>query len=183
MGIPGWQVIVKGQNRYWVYNTDANGKRIAYNATASQPRPTAPTITPNLIQSSAIVPTIGDRVGNTVIFQSSMVTGEAMAYDSTTLSEDGTLRRRVLNRGDNPESKPVVIKTLKPQQIQQFKQLLITHRFNHFDRMSYFNPETIAADAVSFQFSSSGSVTEYTIGYNTPKNLTAIVNAWDALLK
>jgi hypothetical protein len=179
IGIPGWQVIIKGQNRYWVYNTDSNGKRIAYNANASQPRPTAQTITPKLIETSAIVPTVGEKV----IFQSSMVTGEAMAYDATTLSEDGKIRRRVLNRGDKPESKPVVIKTLTPQQVQQFKQVLITHRFNHFDRMSYFNPSAIAVDAVSLQFSSSGSVTEYTFGYNTPKNLTAIANAWDALVR
>ncbi len=179
IAIPGWQVILKGQNRYWVYNTDTNGRRIAYNANASQPRPTAPTITPNLIQDAAIVPNVGEGV----IFQSSMVSGNALPYYTTTLSEDGTIRRWALNRDNKPESKPVISKTLTPNQVQQFKQLLLSARFNHFDRMSYLNPEAIAADAQSLQFSSAGSVTEYTLRYNTPKNLTAIANAWDSLVR
>ncbi len=179
IGIPGWQVVIKGQNRYWVYNTDSNGKRIAYNANASQPHPMANTITPNLIDTPSIVPTLGENI----IFQSSMVTGHVMAYYSTTLSEDGTLRRRTLTRGDQPESTPKVVKKLTPQQLQQFKSRLINNRFPHFDRMSYFNPGAIAADAGSLQFSSFGTVAEYTLGTPIPKNLASIANAWEDLLK
>ena len=128
----------------------------------------------------AIVPVVGENV----IFQSATVTGHVRAYYATTLSENGIITRRILNRSDRPDSKPTVVKTLSPQQVQQFKKVLASNRFSHFDRLSYFNNDAIAADAASLQFSSFGAVTEYTLSSQVvPKKLMTIANAWSELLK
>ena len=180
IAIPGWQVVIQGQNRNWVYHTDNNGKRLAYNAIASQPLPNAQNLTPKFVVQDAIVPVVGEYV----IFQSATVTGHVRAYYATTLSENGIIARRILNRSDRPDSKPTVVKTLSPQQVQQFKKVLASNRFSHFDRLSYFNNDAIAADAASLQFSSFGAVTEYTLSSQVvPKNLMTIADAWSELLK
>ena len=180
IAIPGWQVVIRGQNRNWVYHSDHNGKRLAYNAIASQPRPTAQILTPKFVDKNTIVPVIGENV----IFQSATVTGHTRAYYAFTLSENGVVTRRILNRSDRPDSKSVVIKTLTPQQVQQFKKVLSSNRFSHFDRISYLNNDAIAADAMSLQLSSFGRVTEYTLSNQViPKNLITIADAWSALLK
>ncbi len=180
IAIPGWQVVIQGQNRNWVYHTDNNGKRLAYNAIASQPRPTAQILTPKFVVENTIVPVIGEDV----IFQSATVTGHVRAYYAIALSENGIITRRMLNRSDRLGSKPTVLKTLTPQQVQQFKKVLASNRFSHFDRLSYFNTDAIAADAMSLQFSSFGRVTEYTLSSQVvPKNLMAIADAWSELLK
>ncbi len=183
MAIPGWQVIIQGNSRYWVYNTDNSGKRLAYNAIASQPRPAAGTVTPGLINPllnpQAIVPIKGENI----IFQSAMVSGEVLAYSATTLSEDGTIRRRIWNRDDHTEIKPIILKKITSNQVQQFKKILSDNRFSHFDRMSYLNPNAMAVDAGSLQFSGLGTVTEYTLGTTIPKNLTSIADAWAELMK
>ena len=180
IAISGWQVVIKGQNRNWVYHIDNNGKRLAYNAIASQPRPMKQILTPNFVVENTIVPVIGDSV----VFQSAMVTGHVRAYYAVALSENGVVTRRMLNRSNLPDSKPTVLKTLTPQQVQQFKKVLASNRFSHFDRISYFDNDAIAADAMSLQFSSFGRVTEYTLSDQViPKNLMAIADAWSALLK
>ena len=180
IAIQGWQVVIQGQNRNWVYHIDNSGKRLAYNAIASQPRPTAQSLMPKFVVENTIVPVIGENV----IFQSATVTGHVRAYYATTLSENGVVMRRMLNRSDLPDSKPTVLKTLTPQQVQQFKKILASNRFSHFDRMSYFNNDAIAADAMSLQFSSFGRVTEYTLSNQViPKNLMTIADVWSELLK
>jgi|GEM_PF-1563100 len=180
IAIPGWQVVIQGQNRNWVYHTDNNGKRLAYNAIASQPLPNAQSLTPKFVVQDAIVPVVGENV----IFQSATVTGHVRAYYATTLSENGIITRRILNRSDRSDSRATVIKTLSPQQVQQFKKVLASNRFSHFDRLSYFNNDAIAADAASLQFSSFGAVTEYTLSSQVvPKNLMTIADAWSELLK
>ena len=180
IAIPGWQVVIQGQNRNWVYHIDNNGKRLAYNAIASQPLPNAQNLTPKFVVQDAIVPVVGENV----IFQSATVTGHVRAYYATALSENGIMTRRILNRIDRPDSKPTVVKTLSPQQVQQFKKVLASNRFSHFDRLSYFNNDAIAADAASLQFSSFGAVTEYTLSSQVvPKKLMTIADAWSELLK
>ena len=180
IAIPGWQVVIQGQNRNWVYHIDNNGKRLAYNAIASQPLPNAQNLTPKFVVQDTIVPVVGEYV----IFQSATVTGHVRAYYATTLSENGIIARRILNRSDRPDSKPTVVKTLSLKQVQQFKKVLASNRFSHFDRLSYFNNDAIAADAASLQFSSFGAVTEYTLSSQVvPKNLMTIADAWSELLK
>ena len=180
IAIQGWQVVIQGQNRNWVYHIDNSGKRLAYNAIASQPRPTAQSLTPKFVVENTIVPVVGE----TVIFQSATVTGRVRAYYATALNENGVVTRRMLNRSDRPDSKPTVIKTLTSKQVQQFKKVLASNRFSHFDRLSYFNHDAIAADAMSLQFYSLGHVTEYTLSNQVvPKNLMTIADAWSELLK
>ena len=180
IAIQGWQVVIQGQNRNWVYHIDNNGKRLAYNAIASQPRPTAQSLTPKFVVENTIVPVVGENV----VFQSATVTGHVRAYYAIALSENGVVTRRMLNRSDRPDSKPTILKTLTSQQVHQFKKVLASNRFFHFDRLSYFNNDAIAADAMSLQFSSFGRVTEYTLSNQViPKNLMTIADAWSALLK
>lgn len=180
IAISGFQVVIQGQNRNWVYHTDNNGKRLAYNAIASQPLPKAQSLTPKFVVQDAIVPVVGENV----IFQSATVTGHVRAYYAMTLSESGVVMRRMLNQSDRLDSTPTVVKTLTPQQVQQFKKVLARNRFSHFDRLSYLNNDAIAADAVSLQFSSFGAVTEYTLSSQVvPKNLMTIADAWSELLK
>jgi hypothetical protein len=187
IAISGWQVIVsnKSQNRFWVYHTNENGKQLAYNITASLPR-NAKIPTPGFVDRKNIIPTSG----NSVIFQSAQTTGNSRGYYAWELTSDGTVTRRLIT--PNP-SKPEKIKQLSKQEVKQFVDILNKNSFSHFNGLSYLNsgavseaiPKGIAADAVSYQLSNGGLVTEYTdtSPEQLPTKLSRIISAWDKLIK
>lgn len=177
IAIFGWKVIVSGQNRFWVYHTDLNGSKIAYNATASLPRNTQ-IPTPSFINPKKIIP----NSGSSVIFQSAQITGMTPEYYAVELTADGVLTRRAIGR--NP-GKPQKIKQLSKLQVQQFVNLLQNNSFSHLDGLSYLNMSAIAADATSFQLSYGGATVEYT-SINTqqlPASLSRVIQAWQKISK
>jgi hypothetical protein len=177
IAISGWQVIVSSQNRFWVYHTNENGKQLAYNATASLPR-NAKIPTPGFVDKKNIIPTSG----SSVIFQSAQTTGNSRGYYAWELTSDGVVTRRQIT--PNP-GKPEKIKQLSQQQVKQFVDILNKNSFSHFNGLSYLNSGAIAADAVSYQLSYGGVVTEYTSTSPEllPTKLSRITSAWENLIK
>lgn len=179
IAIPGWQVVVTNQakNRFWVYNTDQNGTKIAYNATASLPR-NGKISAPKIITQDKIIPTSSKDV----IFQAAQTTGFSADYFAWELTRDGVLTRRSLRA--NP-GKTETVRKLNKQELQRFINLLDNNSFSHFNRLSYLNMGAIAADAVSFQLNYNGAVLEYTQSniQQYPTKLTRIISAWERLLQ
>jgi hypothetical protein len=179
IAISGWKVIVsnKSQNRFWVYHTNENGKQLAYNITASLPR-NAKIPTPGFVDKKNIVPTSSDSV----IFQSAQTTGHSLGYSAWELTSDGVVTRRQIT--PNP-SKPEKMKQLSQQEVKQFLDILNKNSFSHFNGLGYLNMSAIAADAVSYQLSYGGVVTEYTSTSpeQLPTKLSRIISAWDKLIK
>jgi hypothetical protein len=179
IAISGWQVIVshKSQNRFWVYHTNEDGKQLAYNVTASLPR-NAKIPTPGFVDKKNIVPTSSDSV----IFQSAQTTGHSLGYYAWELTSDGVVTRRQITA--NP-SKPEKIKQLNQQEVKRFVDILNKNSFSHFNGLSYLNMNAIAADAVSYQLSYGGIVTEYTSSgtEQLPTKLNRVISAWEKLIQ
>jgi hypothetical protein len=179
IAISGWQVIVsnKSQNRFWIYHSDENGKQLAYNATASLPR-NAKIPIPGFVDKKNIIPTSG----SSVIFQSAQTTGNSRGYYAWELTSDGVVTRRLIT--PNP-GKPEKIKQLSQQELKQFVDILNKNSFSHFNGLGYLNMNAIAADAVSYQLSNGGVITEYTdtSPEQLPTKLSRIISAWDKLIK
>ncbi|AFZ03218.1 hypothetical protein [Calothrix sp. PCC 6303] len=179
IAISGWQVIVsnKSQNRFWVYHTNENGQQLAYNTTASLPR-NAKIPTPGFVDKKNIVPTSSDSV----IFQSAQTTGNSRGYYAWELTSDGVVTRRLIT--PNP-GKAEKIKQLSQQQVKQFVETLNKNSFSHFNGLGYLNMNAVAADAVSYQLSYGGIITEYTdtSSDQLPTKLNRVISAWDKLIQ
>ncbi len=180
IAIFGWQVVMSGpNNRFWIYHVDQGGKRLAFNVNASLPT-----------KSQIPVPRFIDRVippsEDNVLFQSAMVSGEALRYDAIELRAEGNEGYLLTRRQLSPKTgKPQVIKRLTAKQVQPFLDRLNNNSFAHYDRISYFNPDAVAVDAPVFQLYGYGATTEYTAGdaAKLPPKLGAIVQAWQNLVK
>jgi hypothetical protein len=179
IAISGWQVIMSGpDNRFWVYHVDQNGERLGFNARASLPTKSQ-IPTPRFIDR--VIPPSEDNV----LFQSAMITGFAPSYNAIELKANGD-NYLLTSRQIAPKmGKPRVIKRLTAKQVQPFLDLLNKNSFSHFDRISYFNNDRVAADAPVFQLYGYGATTEYTGGDDAklPPKLGAIVRAWEALVQ
>jgi hypothetical protein len=177
IAISGWRVVVfdQAKNRFWVYHTSNDGKRLAYNATASLPR-NAKINAPNIINKGKVIPTSSDSV----IFQVAQITGFSSEYYAWELNNDGLLTRRAIGR--NP-GKAETIRQLSKQELERFTNVLTQNSFNHFHRLSYLDMSAVAADAASFQLNYNGAVLEYTQTdiQKYPGNLRRIISAWDSL--
>ncbi len=179
IAISGWQVIMSGpDNRFWVYHVDQNGDRLGFNARASLPT-----------KSQIPVPRFVDRVippaADNVLFQSAMITGYVPSYNAIELKANGE-NYLLTSRQIAPKmGKARVIKRLTAKQVQPFLNLLNKNSFSHFDHLSYFNGDRIAADAPAFQLSGYGATMEYTGGDQDqlPPKLGAIVRAWEDLVQ
>lgn len=180
IAISGFKVIMAGPNhRFWVYHVDESGDRLALNTTASLPNRSGIPV-PRFVERS--VPTSGDDV----IFQSAMITGEALFYNAIELRSDGANGYVLTSRRIAPSlGKPQVVKRLTAKQVQPFLDKLNQNSFRHFEGISYFNSNQVAVDAPVFQLSSYGSVTEYTAGDqgHLPPKLRTIVQAWETLIQ
>jgi hypothetical protein len=179
IAISGWQVIMSGpNNRFWVYHVDQDGQRLGFNAQASL-----------RTKSQIPAPRFVDRVippsADNVLFQSAMITGFAPSYNAIELKANGD-NYLLTSRQIAPKmGKARVIKRLTAKQVQPFLDLLNKNSFSHFDHISYFNNDRIAADAAAFQLSGYGATMEYTTGDQDqlPPKLGAIVRAWEDLVQ
>jgi hypothetical protein len=178
IAILGWQVIMSGpNNRFWIYHVDQSGNSLGINIDASLPN-----------RSQIPAPRFIDRVippsEDNVLFQSAMITGEALTYDAIELRAEGDNGYLLTRRQLTPKiGKPQVIKRLTSQQVQPFLDLLNNNSFGHFDHISYFDNNKVAVDAPVFQLYGYGATTEYTAGDQDklPTKLGAIVQAWENL--
>ncbi len=177
IAISGWQVMMSGpDNRFWVYHVDQNGDRMGFNARASLP-------TKSQIPAPRFVDRVISPSDEKVLFQSAMITGYAPSYNAIELKPNGD-NYVLTSRQIAPKiGKARVIKRLTAKQVQPFLNLLNKNSFSHFDNISYFNGDRIAADAPAFQLSGYGATMEYTGGDQDqlPPKLGAIVRAWEDL--
>ncbi len=172
IALQGWQVVIASSNRSWVYHLDQDGSRIVQNSTASGsrgglvpafiPEQTRPEIEPAIVFRSTISGSLLGRV------------------TQTTLTTDGAITQLVT--APNIRSRPVVIKRLSQQQVEQFQQLLQTQRFLNLNGLRYFSKPVIA-DYPTITLQGMGSVTQYVDLKNThlPKALRQVIQAWEKL--
>jgi hypothetical protein len=181
IAIFGWQVIVKNRNgdRFWIYHIDQSGKRLAFNSTASLPKPTK-------IPAPRFIAQVVSPTEDDVLFQSALVLGEVPTYYAVALKADGDRGFLLTRRELRPNApKPTLLKRLSKAQGQAFLDRVTNNSFDHFNSISYFNNDLAALDAPVFQLYSPGSTTEYTGGDETqlPPKLRAIVRAWTKLVE
>lgn len=170
--VQGWQVIVVGNNRSWVYHLAQDENRMAQNPTASGsrgglvpsfiPEENKPQIEPNVIFRSIVS---GDLTGKVT---------------QITLTADGAITQSIT--APNIRSRPVVIKRLSQQQIEQFEQVLQAQRFLNLKGLSYLT-EAALADYPTTTLQGAGSLTQY-VDLETaylPKALRQVIQVWTEL--
>ncbi len=172
IALQGWQVIVAGNKRSWVYHLDQDGNRMAQNPTASGSRgglvpafileENKPPIEPNVIFRSIVS---GDFTGKVT---------------QITLTTDGAITQSIM--APNIRSRPVVIKRLSQQQIEQFQQVLQAQRFLNLNGLNYLT-EAVLADYPTTTLQSAGSLTQYVDLETThlPKAMQQVIQAWTKL--
>lgn len=175
IALQGWQVVIASSNRSWVYHLDQDGSRIVQNPTASgswgslvpafipQPKPAPKSdIEPAIVFRSTIG---GDFVGKVT---------------QTTLTTDGTITQLIT--APNIRSRPVVIKQLSQQQVEQFQQVLQTQRFLNLNGLRYFS-KPVMTDYPTTTLQGMGSITQY-VDLETkhlPKALRQVIQTWEKL--
>ncbi len=132
--IRGWKAIVTSPTQTFVYHLNSNASRIVQNKTASGAKK-------NIRVSFESFGEYG-TIDSKVIFQSSTsgdLTGR-MVRD--VLSDDGKLTR--YQSSPTARFAPVVIRTLTPEQLKAFKQVLETQRFPNLNGLSYLTSASLA---------------------------------------
>lgn len=172
IAISGWQAIVTGNNRSWVYHLDETGSRIAQNPTASGsrgglvpsfiPEANEPAIEPNVVFR---LTTSGDLAGRVT---------------QTTLTTDGTITQFTI--APNIRSRPVVLKRLSQEQVAQFQQVLQELRFRNLNGLRYLSSAALA-DYPTTTLQGVDSTVQYVDleKDNFPQALQQVIQAWEKL--
>lgn len=172
IALQGWQVIVVGNNRSWVYHLDRDGDRIAQNPTASGSR--------GRLVPSFIPEENKSQIEANVILRSTVSGDLTGRVTQTTLTTDGAITQLIT--APNIRSRPVVIKRLSQQQVEQFQQVLEAQRFLNFNGLSYLS-EVVLADYPTTTLQSAGSMTQY-VDLETPhlpRAFQQVIQAWTKL--
>jgi hypothetical protein len=170
IAIPGWQTVVTNGDRSWVYHLDQSANRIAQNPTASGSR-----VVPSFIPEQNY-PDIEEKV----IFQS-IVSGDLTGRTTRlTLTQDGAITQFIT--APNIRSRPVVIKRLSPQQVEQFQQVLQRQRFPNLNHLRYLTSAALA-DYPTTTLQGMGTTVQYIDleSKNLPRALQAVVQTWERL--
>lgn len=172
IALPGWQVVVTNGVRSWVYHLDQSANRIAQNPTASGSRGK---LVPSFM-SEQNYPELEEKV----VFQS-IVSGDFIGKTTKlTLTQDGAITQWVT--APNIRSRPVVIKRLSPQQVEQFQQVLQTQRFSNLNHLRYLSSVAIA-DYPTTLLQGMGSTVQYIDleSKNLPRAFQRVLQAWEKL--
>lgn len=185
IALPGWQVIVTGQQQHWVYHTTQDGSQVRLNETASLPPGSE--IVPSFLPDDQITPisdesvvfqavTQGGITGRTVVTK---LTSEGIVSQQTVPSE---LRPALI--APNIRSQPVILKRVTPEQVTVFMQQVEQQKLNHLNRLQYILNR--GADLTTTQISTrSGVVVEFTdVEPNQlPPALQEVNSLWQALIQ
>jgi hypothetical protein len=174
IGLPGWQAIVSGASRSWVYHLTQDGSRIVKNPTASGANSTVRTSFEYLGGNPPAL-----EAG--IIFRSTVsgsLTGETR---TVTLTEDGKLTRWIT--GPTIRSVPVVLKTLSPKELARFKRTLDRQRYANLNGITYLTAAAVA-DYPTTQFEAQGGSVQYLslVQDQLPRSLQQIIRQWEALI-
>lgn len=170
--VEGWQVIVVGNSRNWVYHLDRDGSRIVQNSTASGSRGG---LVPAFISEEN-----KPQLEPNVIFRSTLSGDLSGKVTQTTLTTDGAITRFMT--APTIRSRPVVIKRLSQQQVEQFQQLLQAQRFSNLNSLSYLS-DAVLADYPTTTVQGMGGITQYVdLEKNRlPPALRQVVQTWQKL--
>jgi hypothetical protein len=174
--IRGWQAIVTTPNQSLIYHLDQEASRIAFNDTASGARRKV-RVSFELFGGGEVPPLTAN-----VIFQSSS-SGDLLGRTTTiTLTEDGKVTSFTI--APNIRSRPVVIKTLTPKQVESFKQTLQTRRFRNFNGLSYLTSAALA-DYPTTTYQSQDTVMQLIDleKASFPRSLQQVVKVWETLIQ
>lgn len=173
IAVPGWQVIVTGQQRTWVYHTNQNGSKLQLNKAASLvDRPAQVQV--GFLESAP------DYQEN-VVFQAMTQGGIANRTTLTKLTADGIITQQTI--APNIRSTPVVIKRLTRDQVNTFLEQVRQQRFNHLNGLRYFSDR--GADFDMTQLSADNTVVEYAnpLQNQLPAELQGVIETWQKLLR
>lgn len=172
IALSGWQAIVTNGDRSWVYHLDQSGNRIAQNPTASGSQGG---LVPSFIPEENLSSSEKD-----VVFQS-IVSGDlAGKVTQLTLTQDGAITQWIM--GPNIRSRPIVVKRLSQQQVEQFQQMMQTQRLPNFHRLRYLSSAAMA-DYPTTTLKGMGITVQYIDLEikNLPKALQDMVQTWAQL--
>ena len=174
IAIFGWRAIVTDGNQSWVYHLDQNGDRIVQNATASGSQG-------GLIPTFQPLDQVDGTQGATLVFYWAESGGIAGIVTERYLTSDGTIYRQSSRLG-TPTSEPQVEKRLSPEQVEQFRQVLLEQRFPNLDNMRYISSVSLA-DYPTITLKGLGASVDYTDLEmdNFPSALQEVIRAWEAL--
>ena len=176
IAISGWQVIVTGQQRIWVYHTNQNGSQVRINQAASL------TNQPTQVQLGFIPEEQAvQNPGESIVFQSIAQGGIADKTTVTKLTNDGIITRQVI--APNIRSTPVVIKRLTREQMNTFLEQVRQQRFDHLNRLRYFSDR--GADFEAMKLINASTVVEYAnpLQEELPSGLQQAIAIWQKLLR
>ncbi|MGV0027420.1 hypothetical protein [Phormidesmis priestleyi] len=176
IAISGWQVIVTGQQRIWVYHTNQNGSQVRLNQAASLTnQPTQVQL--GFIPEEQAVP----NPGESVVFQSITQGGISARTTITRLTNDGIITQQII--APNIRSIPVVIKRLTRDQVNTFLEQVRQQRFDHLNRLRYFSHR--GADFEATKLTDGSTVVEYAnpLREELPSGLQQVIEIWQKLLR
>ncbi|MBW4538167.1 MAG: hypothetical protein KME43_03365 [Myxacorys chilensis ATA2-1-KO14] len=176
IALPGWQVVVTGQQQSWVYHTTQDGSQIRLNETASLPQGSE--IVPSFLPDDQITP-ISDE---SVVFQAVTQGGITGRTVVTKLTAEGTVSQQTIT--PNIRSQPVILKRVTPGQVAAFIQQVEQQKLNHLNRLRYLLNR--GADLTTTQISTrSGLAVEFTdVEPNQlPLALQEVNSLWQALIR
>ncbi len=180
IAIQGWQAVISNGSTSWLYHLDRDGRRIVQNPTASGAL--APVAIGFVGVASALPNRQVDTTTQNLVFSSTSsgdITGQTI---TTTLTTDGKVIRSIV--APNIRSRPVVIRTLLPQQVEKFLALvLIRQRFANLNRLTYLT-EAAVADVPTIALQDATHRISYisTEKPKLPKSLRAIIDAWEKII-
>lgn len=182
IAISGFRTIISDGQTRWIYHLSEDASQIAQNTTASGAQsPLQVMFVPIEVEPPAEL-----ALDPQIVFQSQISGDLTGAVNRTVLTADGKLYREQsqLREGGLSEPTRTVIKTLSPDEVEAFQNLLNQQRFPNFDGIRYLT-EAALADYPMTQFQTPAAEVSYIDLEieSLPTNLREIITAWEQILQ
>lgn len=172
--VPGWQVVVEGGDRRWVYRTDAAGELVKLDTAASQSEPLS--LQPVPLLPDELPPPLAKQAVLRAI-ASGGITGRT---EQITLYRNGRIVRGLLSANGTLQERREY--RVSPTVVQQFSQLL-KQQFGQYNQLSYRAPSG-AADFITVTLTSPQGTVQFAdlVQPQLPTNLQQVIQAWSDLI-
>jgi hypothetical protein len=169
----GWQAIITSPDQTFVYHLNQNATQIVQNITASG---ASQKIIVSFDTLGEIPPTAIKEV-----FRSSTFGNLTGGITSIVLTDDGKITR--WQSSPTVKFAPVVIRTLTPPEVNDFKQTLVDLRFSNFNGLSYLSSATLADYPITTYQGDFEDTTQFIDleKQSLPRSLQALIASWEAL--
>jgi hypothetical protein len=173
-GLLGWQAIVISPTQTYVYNLNEDATKISQNTAASGAK--------RAIRVS--FETFGEisPIASNEVFRSSTSGDLTGRMVSTVLTQDGKITRYQ----SSPLAKfaPVVIKTLSPNQLNNFQKVLKNRQFSNLNGLTYLTTASLA-DYPTTTYQNQSAATQFIDleKQSLPRSLQQVIISWESLIK